>query len=123
MDENATTPQKRQRKTLEQQIEAKREELRKLEQRARNEERKARTKRLIEVGAIVEGALGIEFIEKDDRERLARLLARTRRTGDGSAQTLGRGLASMYNDLEDKAPKDGDEEGNGRGPARELAGS
>lgn len=63
---------KRQRKTLEQRIAAKEQELRKLKQQARNEERKARTRRLVTSAATIEAEAG--HVELD--ETIARWLGR-----------------------------------------------
>ena len=75
------------RRTLEQRIAAKEDELRRLKAQARDEERKARTKRLIETGAVVEKALGTQFTDTRDRERLERTLTVARRQSDGSTVT------------------------------------
>lgn len=63
---------KRQRKTLEQRIAAKEQELKKLKRQARNEERKARTHRLVTSAATIEAEAG--HVELD--ETMARWLGR-----------------------------------------------
>ena len=63
MNVDAGTPQKRQRKTLEQRIAAKEEELKKLKKQAANEARKARNHRLITSAATIEAESGYELDE------------------------------------------------------------
>ena len=89
---------KRAKKTIDQQIAEAEERLRKLKKKQRNEERAARTHRLVETGAVVEAALGIEFIEKEDRERLQRILTKRRERSDGSMWTWAEAIAQAYND-------------------------
>ena len=89
---------KRAKKTIDQQIAEAEERLRKLKKKQRNEERAARTHRLVETGAVVEAALGIEFIEKEDRERLQRILTKRRVRSDGSMWTWAEAIAQAYND-------------------------
>ena len=52
-------------------------------QREKQAERKARTKRLIEVGAIIESTLGIEFDNPAKKEKLQQLLIQERPTRNG----------------------------------------
>ncbi|MBO6214677.1 MAG: relaxasome subunit MobC [Lachnospiraceae bacterium] len=47
-------------------------------------ERKARTKRLIEVGAIIEKALDMEFDTPEKREKLLEILTKQRQTNNGT---------------------------------------
>ncbi len=60
-------------------------------------ERKARTKRLIEVGAILEKAMMTEFTSQEDRDRLLRLLTDTHESQNGLPYTLGDWLREHYN--------------------------
>lgn len=91
--EAADKKPKRQKKTLEQRIAAKEAELKKLKAQAKGEERKARTKRLIETGATIENALGIEFSEKVDREILQGVLLERHGRNDGSEWTWAEAIA------------------------------
>lgn len=88
--------QKRAKKSIDQQIAEAEERLRKLKRRQRNEERAARTHRLVETGAVVEAALGIEFIDKADRERLMGVLTERHRRDDGQTWTWADALAHAY---------------------------
>jgi len=61
------------------------QEMRKLKNKQSQEERKKRTKRLIEVGAVVEKALGMEFETEQQREQLLAVLSeikQNRQTGE-----------------------------------------
>lgn len=85
---NAAAPKRtRVRKTVDQQIAETEERLRRLKAQARSEERKARTKRLIETGAVVESALGMELATQEQREALAAVLREERAGNDGSRWT------------------------------------
>lgn len=94
----AKPKRKRVKKTLEQQVAETEEHLKKLKAKQRAEARAARTHRLVETGAVVEKALGIEFTEKGDREQLLRVLCKTRRRNDGSAWTWAEAIAQAYSD-------------------------
>ncbi len=83
----------RSRKSIDQQIAETEERLRKLRAQAKSAERKARTKRLIETGAVVEKALGIELAEQADRERLLAVLCKPRTGNDGGTWTWASELA------------------------------
>lgn len=61
--------------------------------------RKARTKRLIEVGAIVEKSLALEFDTQEKRDKLLNLLTKTRSDQNGYTYTLASWLR-QYFDLE-----------------------
>lgn len=63
-------------------------EIRKLEQRQAAAERKARTHRLVEVGAILEQATGLTFDTEDSRAILSEVL------NDGSTSTRGEDIAA-----------------------------
>ena len=63
-------------------------------------ERKARTKRLIEVGAILEKAMVTEFTSQEDRDRLLRLLTDTYESQDGFPFTYGEWLRELYDKME-----------------------
>lgn len=91
---------KRVKKTIDQQIAEAEERLKKLKQKQRNEERTARTHRLVETGAIVEVALGIEFVEKADRERLQRILTKRRERSGGGTWTWADAIAQAFRDSE-----------------------
>ena len=60
----------------------------KLKAQQSQRERKARTKRLIETGAVVEKALGVDFTETEDRKALLEVLTETRTTQNGHSYTL-----------------------------------
>ena len=62
-------------------------EIRKLEQRQAAAERKARTHRLVEVGAIFEQATGLTFDTEDSRAILSEVLNQRLRYNDGSTST------------------------------------
>lgn len=94
----AKPKRKRVKKTLEQQVAETEEHLKKLKAKQRAEARAARTHRLVETGAVVEKALGIEFTEKGDREQLLRVLCKTRRRNDGSTWTWAEAIAQAYSD-------------------------
>lgn len=51
--------------------------------------RNARTKRLIEVGAIVEKALGVEFDSPEKKEKLLSILTQERQGRNGSIYSYG----------------------------------
>ena len=87
---------KRVRKNLDQQIAATEEKLRKLKAKRRSDKEKARRHRLIETGAVVEAATGIQFIEKADRERLSAILRETHQHDDGGTWTWADAIASEY---------------------------
>lgn len=85
---NAAAPKRaRVRKTVDQQIAETEQRLRRLKAQARSEERKARTKRLIETGAVVESALGMELATQEQREALAAVLREEHERNDGSRWT------------------------------------
>lgn len=75
---------KRARKSVDQQIAEAEERLRKLRAQKSNAERKARTKRLIETGAVVEKALGAELVSTEAREALLAVLCEEHQRKDGS---------------------------------------
>lgn len=85
-EQQAMHAPKRVRKSVDQQIAEAEERLRKLKAKKSSEDRKARTKRLIETGAVVEKALGAEFASQESREALLAVLceARPRKNGDGT---------------------------------------
>lgn len=83
--ENAQQPKpKRARKSVDQQIAEAEERLRKLRAQKSNAERKARTKRLIETGAVVEKALDAELASTEAREALLAVLCEEHQRKDGS---------------------------------------
>lgn len=84
---------KRVKKTIDQQIAETEERLKKLKKKQRNEERAARTHRLVETGAVVEAALGIEFTEKVDRERLSAILREPHKHDGGGTWTWAGAIA------------------------------
>ena len=88
---------KRAKKTIDQQIAEAEEHLKKLKRKQRNEERAARTHRLVETGAVVEAALGVEFTEKVDRERLAAVLREPHKYDGGGTWTWADAIADAYN--------------------------
>lgn len=90
----AKPKRKRVKKTLDQQVAEAEERLKKLKAK----QRAARTHRLVETGAVVEKALGIEFTEKGDREQLLRVLCKTRRRSDDSTWTWAEAIAQAYSD-------------------------
>jgi len=59
-------------------------------------ERKARTKRLIEVGAILEKAMEMEFETQEDKDKLLRLLTEEKSDQSGATYTIGSWLAKMF---------------------------
>ncbi len=59
-------------------------------------ERKARTKRLIEVGAILEKAMEMEFETQEDKDKLLRLLTEEKSDQSGSTYTIGSWLTRMF---------------------------
>lgn len=61
--------------------------------------RNARTKRLIEVGAIVEKAIGIEFDTPEKKEQLMAILTQERQGRNGSTYSYG----SFFRDLIEKS--------------------
>ena len=61
-------------------------------------ERKARTKRLIEVGAVIEKALDMEFDTQEKRDKLLDILIKQRQTNDGTLTNW----ASFLKDLIEK---------------------
>jgi uncharacterized protein YchJ len=69
-------------------------EIRKLEQRQAAAERKARTHRLVEVGAIFEQATGLTFDTEDSRAILSEVLNQRLRYNDGSTSTRGEDIAA-----------------------------
>lgn len=86
--------EKRTARTLDQRIAAKEDELKKkeselraLKKKARDEERRARTKRLVEVGATVESALGMELDERG-RKALYAWLTDVHKSTKGGTWTL-----------------------------------
>lgn len=83
--EQHATP-KRVRKSVDQQIAETEERLRKLKAKKVSDDRKARTKRLIEAGAVLEKGLGAELASQESREALLAALCeeRPRRNGDGT---------------------------------------
>lgn len=85
-EQHATPTPKRVRKSVDQQIAEAEERLRKLKAKKSTADRKARTKRLIETGAVVEKALGAEFASQESREALLAVLCedRPRKNGDGT---------------------------------------
>lgn len=87
---------KRVKKTIDQQIAETEERLKKLKKKQRNEERAARTHRLVETGAVVEAALGIEFTEKVDRERLSAILRESHKHDGGGTWTWAGAIADAY---------------------------
>ena len=95
--QDGTSSRARTRKSLEQQIAEQEARLRELRRRARAEERKARTKRLIETGAVVESALGMECGE-DERRALLAVLTMPMRLPDGSVTRLGDQIAVKMQD-------------------------
>lgn len=66
-----------------QQLEAR---IRQEKAKAKEAERKARTHRLIQVGAILEEAVGIVFETEEQRKALSEILNRKSSTGDGTAK-------------------------------------
>ncbi len=84
------------RKSIEEQIEEQEKKKQQLEARIKQlkarqsaTERKERTRRLIEVGAIVEKGIGIELKEKEQREALLSLLTKKRKDRNGNDYTTG----------------------------------
>ena len=69
-------------------------EIRRLEQKQAAAERKARTHRLVEVGAILEQATGLTFDTEDRRAILSEVLNQRLRYNDGSASTRGEDIAA-----------------------------
>lgn len=63
-------------------------------------DRKARTKRLIEVGAVVEKALGIALDTPEKREAVLEVLTRTRRYSDGNHFTFAMVVKEAVESLE-----------------------
>lgn len=61
-------------------------------------ERKARTKRLIEVGAIIEKALEMEFDTPEKREKLLEILTKQRLTNSGTLTNWGSYLKELLNE-------------------------
>lgn len=61
-------------------------------------ERKARTKRLIEVGAIIEKALEMEFDTPEKREKLLEILTKQRQTNSGTLTNWGSYLKELLNE-------------------------
>ena len=59
-------------------------------------ERKARTKRLIEVGAILEKAMNVEFKTQEERDRLLHLLTDKRISNNNNEFTYGLWLEDQY---------------------------
>lgn len=70
----------------------------KLKAKQSKQARNARTKRLIEVGAIVEKALGMELDTPEKKEKLLQILVQERRGRDNSTYTYG----SYFHDQIDK---------------------
>lgn len=68
-------------------------EIRKLEQRQAAAERKARTHRLVEVGAILEQTSGMTFDTEDSRRALSVALTEQLRYTDGTPFTRGGQIA------------------------------
>ena len=91
---------KRYRKTIDQQVAEAEERLKDLKER----QRKARTHRLSDTGGIIESVTGIQFTEKADRERLKKVLTKTRKRHDGSTYTWADSIAQAYNNI--KASED-----------------
>lgn len=93
----AKPKRKRVKKTIDQQVAEAEEHLKKLKRKQRNEERAARTHRLVETGAVVEAALGVEFTEKVDRERLSAVLREPHKYDGGGTWTWADAIADAYN--------------------------
>lgn len=71
-------------------------EERRIRARRTRAERAARTRRLIEVGAILESAVGVEFDSDGKRDALATVLHRTTLSmRDGSQVTLDRWISTL----------------------------
>ena len=69
-------------------------ELRDLERKKAAAERKARTHRLVEVGAILEQTSGMTFDTEDSRAILSEVLNQRLRYNDGSTSTRGEDIAA-----------------------------
>ena len=63
-------------------------------------ERKARTKRLIEVGAILEKAMDMEFDTQEKKDKLLDILTKQRQTNNGPVTTWGSYLKSLFNETQ-----------------------
>lgn len=74
-------------------------EIRKLEQRQAAAERKARTHRLVEVGAILEQTAGMTFDTEDSRRALSVALTEQMRYTDGTPFTRGGQIAEAVDML------------------------
>lgn len=79
-------------------------EIRKLEQRQAAAERKARTHRLVEVGAIFEQATGLTFDTEDSRAILSEVLNQRLRYNDGSTSTRGEDIAAALRQQAGRGP-------------------
>jgi hypothetical protein len=73
---------------LEKEIAQKKERLKQEKAKLKAQERKARNHRLIEVGATVESALGIEFMNSVDIKHLYETLMEKRVSGNGYEYTI-----------------------------------
>lgn len=78
------------------------EQIKREQSKINTKNRKARTKRLIEVGATVEAALGAEFPEKVDRENLYTTLTEIKKNQSGYEYTLARMIINSLNRLQEK---------------------
>lgn len=74
-------------------------ELRNLEKKKASAERKARTHRLVEVGAILEQTAGMTFDTEDSRRALSVALTEQLRYTDGTPFTRGSQIAETVNML------------------------
>lgn len=69
-------------------------------------DRKARTKRLIEVGAIVEKAIGLEIDSQARKDKLLEILTKERPGKQGSTYTYGNTFQQWIERAEEKADPD-----------------
>lgn len=72
------------------------EQEKKLKAKIAKEERNKRTKRLVETGAVIESALGMQFDTKEEREKLLHVLTCARESQNGNSFSLANFIVQNY---------------------------